>query len=127
MKLIKIYDIEADFGAYEFNNGHVLFMTTGRGGFVVEGGLGYYAPSSKHVKMQNGRAFNVDTGAIDEDREDWLRKQMRKAANVANDQSNWADAKQLEGWHPELKEMADRAFYTSENSKYSLLNYKETA
>lgn len=52
VKLTKIYSIGDEDGISEFNDGSLLFWTSGRGGFVIPGGLGVWPKDLGSVGMK---------------------------------------------------------------------------
>lgn len=106
-ELTKVY-VGDELGAYEFDDGTVLFWTSGRGGFVVCGGLGIWPPG------------------------DDFRERMREATKLAEEQLYRFDESSIElgetGFnHPDLIQKAREASQADPEhpSKYNLSNYYE--
>lgn len=108
--LKKIWSAGEEDGAFEFTNGAVLFWTSGRGGFLVEGGLGFYDPSEDALPSEY--------------------REMARAASVAVEaiggEVEECEVVQLGGLYDlpsELMAKARAAYQSLEPGKYQLSRY----
>ncbi len=105
MKLVRVVSAGETDGAYEFDDGSVLFWTQGRGGFVVEGGLGFFP--------------KVDD----------FRAKMQTAEQAFAESANFAliAVEGLYALPEDLMKKAKDAAQSEQEGKYKLANYlKET-